>query len=437
MLIRFTVANFMSFKEKTEFNFLTAEEVTAHPNHVFKAENGLELTRFAALYGANGSGKSNLVKAMQVFQTYITTLNGRDNRTYYRFAEGYDRRFTNFEIECFLDNRFWIYGINTIYGAIAEEWLLETFPFEEKVDSVIFRRYGVAHAEWGNDYQEIAEKYESMVFIESRPTLLEHLSKGRIDMGLKNSIFQFISNWVFIFPNIHPLLRIPDLQHSFNLKVWIENLLSLASIKRLAVVETYPLAVFRLEAEYEINKLKSTLTEGEGRFLDELPYPTAIYAQKVNGEILLKRLVTVHQPEGQDQEFEFELYQESDGTRRILELAMETYGLVDAEANNPVPRLLIIDEIENSLHVHLIRHMLYALSRSTELKGQLLFTTHDTHLLDPRLFRPDEIWFAKKNGAEATELYPMSDIKLYEGEDWEISYLAGRFGGIPNPIAFI
>lgn len=54
MLIRFTVANFMSFKEKTEFNFLTADEVTAHDNHVFKSENGLELTRFAALYGANG-----------------------------------------------------------------------------------------------------------------------------------------------------------------------------------------------------------------------------------------------------------------------------------------------------------------------------------------------------------------------------------------------
>lgn len=437
----------MSFKEKTEFNFLTAEEVKTHDNHVFKAENGLELTRFAAMYGANGSGKSNLVKAMQVFKDIVNESfapsylnNIYSDLVYFKLAEGYDKKATFFEIECFLKGSFWIFGFEVMYQTIIQEWLYETFPFDESQDRMIYKRHE-KDIQWGEGIGIDLPGPLINTHIGHFVSRAEQTPKPPIKEGaawdtyyLFEPIANFIRNWVVVYPETSPHFISFNMDRNSGMKKWVHQLLTISGIKRLEVKETQPMELFALKWKEEIERLNHILDEGTAVELLEMPVPA--YAQKVNGEIKLKRLVTVHQPEGQDEKA-FELYQESDGTKRILELAMETYNLVDAEANNHVPRLLIIDEIENSLHVHLIRHMLYALSRSTELKGQLLFTTHDTHLLDPRLFRPDEIWFAKKNGAEATELYPMSDIKLYEGEDWEISYLAGRFGGIPNPIAFI
>ena len=87
--------------------------------------------------------------------------------------------------------------------------------------------------------------------------------------------------------------------------------------------------------------------------------------------------------------------------------------------------------LERSIHPVLIKELLGKLSSSDNVKGQLIFTTHESGLLDQRIFRTDEIWFAQKDVEQATQLYPLSDFDVREGADIEFGYLNGRYGGIP------
>jgi AAA15 family ATPase/GTPase len=91
----------------------------------------------------------------------------------------------------------------------------------------------------------------------------------------------------------------------------------------------------------------------------------------------------------------------------------------------------IVDEVERSIHPILIKDIINKLSKSTDTKGQLIFTTHESALLDQDIFRPDEIWFAQKDTDQATQLYPLSDFNIHKTANIENGYLNGRYGGIP------
>ena len=116
---------------------------------------------------------------------------------------------------------------------------------------------------------------------------------------------------------------------------------------------------------------------------------------------------------------------ESDGTRRIIEYMPILYTL------NQQDTVYVVDEIERSIHPILIKGIIRKLSDSNNIKGQLLFTTHESALLDQNIFRPDEIWFAQKDMEQATQLYPLSDFNIHKTASIENGYLNGRYGGIP------
>jgi AAA15 family ATPase/GTPase len=91
----------------------------------------------------------------------------------------------------------------------------------------------------------------------------------------------------------------------------------------------------------------------------------------------------------------------------------------------------IVDEIERSVHPIMIKDIVRKISESESAVGQLIFTTHESGLLDQDIFRPDEIWFAQKDSEQATKLYPLSDYNIHRTANIENGYLAGRYGGIP------
>ena len=93
--------------------------------------------------------------------------------------------------------------------------------------------------------------------------------------------------------------------------------------------------------------------------------------------------------------------------------------------------VFVVDEIERSIHPVLIKEMMKKLSQEKEIRGQLIFTTHESHLLDQEIFRPDEIWFAEKDEEQATKLYPLSDFNIHKTANIENGYLKGRYGAIP------
>ena len=122
---------------------------------------------------------------------------------------------------------------------------------------------------------------------------------------------------------------------------------------------------------------------------------------------------------------EMPLRDESDGTRRLIEYMPLLYAIIKNDM------VYVVDEIERSIHPILIKDIVRKLSESETAKGQLLFTTHESGLLDQKIFRPDEIWFAQKDAEQATQLYPLSDFNIHNTANIENGYLNGRYGGIP------
>ena len=92
---------------------------------------------------------------------------------------------------------------------------------------------------------------------------------------------------------------------------------------------------------------------------------------------------------------------------------------------------LIIDEIESHIHVNLLKELISKFSQDKNTKGQLIFTTHESNLLDQDILRQDEIWFAEKSPAGETGFYPLSDYDIRSDLDIRKGYLNGRFGAVP------
>ena len=116
---------------------------------------------------------------------------------------------------------------------------------------------------------------------------------------------------------------------------------------------------------------------------------------------------------------------ESDGTRRMIEYMPLLYSIIKGE------KVYVVDEMERSIHPILIKNFMSKLSEIDNAKGQLIFTTHESALLDQKIFRPDEIWFAQKDSSQATQLYPLSDFNIHKTANIENGYLDGRYGAIP------
>jgi len=122
----------------------------------------------------------------------------------------------------------------------------------------------------------------------------------------------------------------------------------------------------------------------------------------------------------------FELWQESDRTRRLFELAPALFKAIYNES------LVMIDEFEHSLHPTLLREIISKFANTPNTKGQLVFTTHEAYLLDQDYMRQDEFWFAEKDDQGATTYAPLSDYKIRYDLDLRKGYLSGRFGAVPH-----
>lgn len=143
------------------------------------------------------------------------------------------------------------------------------------------------------------------------------------------------------------------------------------------------------------------------------------------GQLLKKTILPQHtMPNGQLQTTPFFL--ESDGSRRIIDYMPVLYYLLVRPDS-----VFIIDEMERSVHPILIKELMRTISESRQAKGQLVFSTHESCLLDQDIFRPDEIWFAQKDIDNSTRLYPLSDFNIHNTANIENGYLQGRYGGIP------
>jgi uncharacterized protein len=431
MLIRFTVSNFLSFKDETEFNMLTGE-VKRHPHHVYKREH-FEVLRAAAIYGANGAGKSNLIKAISFLKVLILGGDVLNSYEKFKLSKESSKKTSEMGIEFEINETTYAYGIVFDHSRIVEEWLYKV-NFNKGNDEMIFERKtddeGINKLNFSAKYtQTEKDKY----FIEFYEKELLTPSKSFISTT-KNEHFEeiasikewFFENIIVVLPNYRPsqmygsLFIQPELRALYS-KMMAQFDTGLVSID----FKKKPLDAFDTELinKEKVEKLEKTFRENPKNIRVETGEKSVNIYSYENGKIYQNELICYHEIDGE--KIELSLDEQSDGTIRLLDFLTILF-LIGTE-----DKVFIIDEIDQSIHPSLSKEFTRLLMEMQNLKGQIIFTTHESNLLDFDIFRQDEIWFAEKDEDGATKFHPLSDFKIRYDLDVRKGYLNGRFGAIP------
>ncbi len=434
MLVRFVVSNFLSFKKETEFNMLAGTEQKHHKDHIYK-RNSVDLLKTAALYGANGAGKSNLIKAIN-FLKRLVVEGGEDTLSQvnvFRLDEGLKEIPASFEIE-FIDGQLaYIYGIKVKTNQILEEWLFISGLGGGEDELIFHRRFDNRHLkiEFSEKYYQDNDGKIVLDFIienlvKSNVTLLYILSELKENFSDEKSVYKWFKNKLIpVFPDTKPgAALIAMISDSRELLEYVNNYIAAMETGMESIhIESSPFTEENTAGRIVYDKIKEDVVKHGMLEFKSRNDSSNMLAVLENDEIRIKRIVGNHKNED-GKNFGFFLHEESDGTNRLLELLPAFHRLLEPNV------VLLIDEIDQSIHPILLKELISKIVSSGIICGQFIFTTHEANLLDQNIFRRDEIWFVEKDQGE-TKLYPLSDFDIRYDLDIRKGYLNGRFGAIP------
>lgn len=406
MIIEFSVQNYKSIKELQTISFLAANLKSKNPlldeQNVHLAKSNLKLLKSIGLYGANGSGKSNIVKACHAMLWIIKESMKNDEILKkridpFRLNSQTINEPSYFQLQFLIDGKRYRYGFEATSTAIISEWL---FGPAQKKETYYFTRS------------------EGEIKINQ-----EYFREG-LKLSDKTSETNLFLNVVNAFNG--PISKV--LKQYFTGSIRISSATSARGFRdeTLNFMED-ELAANRIiqllnDADFGINEI----TLGKNSEID--PLSANIHSNKLSREVYTHREIFDDEGviEGKER-FEFDKH-ESAGTRRIFNLSgilikTLTFG-----------RTLIIDEFDARFHPLLSRKIVEMFhSPKLNKKGaQLLFITHDTNLLDKELLRRDQIYFAEKNKLGSTHFYSLFDFKgIRNDASYEKDYILGKYGAIP------
>lgn len=393
MLVNFTVNNYRSFRQERTFS-LEAASIKEHKESVNKADK-YRILPVAVMYGANSSGKSNLILAISTMRNMVlrsVQLNEGDRLPFDPFAldETSEKEPTSFEIQFIQNKVLYRYGFEYNKAEIISEWLYE-------------KRFG-------------EKEYE--LFVRSRDLI--DVSPKRFAEGLGK---EDLTNSNRLFLSLVAQLKG---EKSNSVIGWFRRCNVLSGIDS-GGYEAFSLRMFleHLNGEDEAQAFFKTLQLGFNSFSVhqaniDIYQLTSHNVYGENGAVVGER--SFHKDK-----------MESEGTKKVIELSGPLFDTL----NNGKP--LIIDELDAKLHPLLTRNivLLFMDPERNPHGAQLIFATHDTNLLDLDILRRDQIWFAEKDNMEATDLYSLVEFKNEDGKkvrndrDIKKDYIRGRYGAIP------
>lgn len=431
MLVSFSVSNFRSIGEEITLTMVASNRYSDHPAHVMPLpEADHSVVRTAVIYGANGAGKSNLVKAIAQAQDIIlgrwTQPGSIDTYAFDPDAKGTP---SSFEFRFVAANRIFTYGFDICGRSVCAEWLALV---SKAGDEPLFDRNSEGHTtihdaairrRFGDDgafltlLRSIAatDLNDSQLFLNRASEVREN------KLGLTmQAIIDWFSKSLIVVPidgaHEHTLRR---LARDPKLIEFAEGLLGGVDtgIDGLRLVEHV-----------------SSIPDGMRDTLDTVAHWSAanpdsdmLFARDPQspGRFTARKLMASHTRDGR--EYQLPMREESDGTRRLLALA----SLLTAGGGQP--RVFVVDELDRSLHPSLCWRFLELFADSMPgARRQLIVTTHEAHLLDQDLLRRDEYWFMEKDETQQSRLVPLSDFRdVRKDLQLEKGYLNGRFGAVP------
>jgi AAA15 family ATPase/GTPase len=430
MLVEFSVENYRSFKERQTFSMVASEDEAMLISNSFPMPKtkDLHLLTSAVIYGANASGKSNLLRAMRTLRNIVVSSASRmqmgdkfDVEPFLFDAES-QKQPTGLEV-IFIDNQIrYEYGLSLDEQRVYEEWLL-AYP-KGRTQTWFSRAYNPENPEFKEDdgYEWSfgtglkGEKERIKKFVRYNSLFLSHAAQNNHPQ--LTEVFQwFRKNLNIITPDFSSDYTAHRCQEDEDFCQKVVNLLIQADIGISDInikMEMHSYLSLPDKIKTEIKNMKEVLQSTIPKFSAE------------NFHLIEIGIKSLHKMIDSEKVVPLDMADESEGTKRLFELAGHWLNVLqDGD-------FLIIDELDRSLHP-ILSTALARMFNNPDInknQAQLIFTTHDTSLLDGEIFRPDQIWFTEKDKS-MTKLYSLHEFKPCEDESLQKGYLKGRYGAIP------
>ena len=449
MLVRFNVKNFLSFNtrdnDKSEEFSMIAGKVRSKKEHIYD-DGKNKLLKFAAVYGANAAGKSNLIKAIKFMQhTVVRGLpNGHTNQ-YCKASSSNKDKASYFEMEILLNGRYYSYGYEVVLSQsrFVSEWLVELNA--DNTEKILFERdiqdgtYNLGSVFKQKDLFETLNIYAGDICDDSSVLFLSIMNQNKKNLyqkyekaGILQDVFYWIRNQLDVnFPN-QPISDYSYLARTNN----VDEVCRIISAFGTGITD---FRVVDVPVEKVLGELSPKLRQ---HIISDIEKKQAeVRNDKDNAKITLVMrsskdffIITIDQSDAikcQTIEFShgssdalFQLSEESDGTIRILDL-LEI--LLSGEN-----KVYVIDELDRCLHPSLSYKFVETyLQIAKEKNIQLIVTTHESRLMDFELLRRDEIWFVDKQVNGESDIYSLEEYNTRFDQKIDKAYLEGRYGGVP------
>jgi AAA15 family ATPase/GTPase len=441
MIVSFSVSNFRSFSSEETFSLSASNRLSgSHDAHAMSIpDSDQKVLRAGVLYGANGAGKSNLFKALRYLKS--VALNRRERgsgtgREAFRLS-GTSNEPSSFDIQFIVADKLYRFGFKVDDQRISEEWLAQVIDKREKLlyeritdtdGKVTVEALGLKGPNGKLDALATVGGPQNQSFLATVNTTLETSDYGEelgevlnwFKQGLKligpSSSFRQLGRYFANNPSC------AEFASSFlkSVSTGVDHL----DVSKKEITEE---DLRNLLPEGFVSKLlKDVQEEEDGTALVKLSEGNELFIERT-AENHFYRITIRSAHESIKGDFvPFDLVEESDGTRRLLNLMPALHSL---HTSNTV---FVIDEIDRSLHPNLVWEFLdFFLKSCSDCRAQIIVTTQESNLLDLELLRRDEIWFAEKDHTSATRLYSLTDFKVRTDLDIRKHYLQGRFGAVP------
>lgn len=453
MLVDFTVKNFKSFKDETDFSMVKGKAKS-------KSERTREFKNFSALkfssfFGANASGKSNLMQALRLMRILVlnSALPSEAIDEYYLLDDSCRELPTYFEAVISIGNRIFSYGfeVSLTDNRFSSEWLVELIKtrdgkerqiavFEREGDKIDFsasllkKERSIVNRL--NVYKEDSEMNPTMLFLhrlnEAKNALFETDDE---EILVLRKTFEWFKNQLVVISPDEPLTSPSYFASESKAKELVALLKAFdTGIADIVEIDSTEEEFARKNHPLQLEEIKTMLMQR--RHQGDAPDPSIVFTAMIrgnsdfwivglasNGGFEFKRLVFLHDG---DSNHVFSLQDESDGTLRIFDLAEV---LLRPSSNTT----FLIDELDRCLHPSLtVQFVKLFLDRARKegYENQLIVTTHESRLLDLNILRRDEIWFVSKE-KNISRIYSLEDYNERFDKVIDKAYLEGRYGGIP------
>lgn len=412
MLVEFRTQNFRSLRDEQLLSLVASPDKSLLDTHAL--DTGLKaaphVLKSAVVYGANASGKSNLIKALQYMRDVV--LMSATLQPGQAFARLQPFRLdavsasqpTAFEVTFILDGVRYQYGFAMNAQRIVSEQLLVYKAFKPQ-------RWFERHfdAESGKDVYEFGPGLKGAKTLwegATRPNALFLSMAVQLNSEALRPVYDWFAHRLVILNEHAPLSP----QFSLEMLKLEAQRKAIGEFLRAADISIADVEVATKQAT--VHSIRFDLATGK--------------REEETGEQTVDEVRFHHLTEhGQAV---FDLADESSGTRNLLFLAGP---VLDILSNG---QTLVVDELDTSLHTLLVQALVRLFHRPEANTGgaQLVFTTHDTSLLDAYgLFRRDQVWFVEKRPDQSSSLYPLLDFSPRKNEALERGYLQGRYGALP------